>query len=128
VGVSLYAEEQAKLMVIRGMTPDLAARLVYCMKEASFKCQYPISCAMLEFADLAIDVDAEAGTFSATYQKPCLPSTFMIGSSTIRYLSAGHNCKRVVVLLSQCDETGVYWPAEVTFAALIILGGNEGVA
>ena len=62
-------EEQAKLTVIRGMTPGLAARLVFCMKEAAFKCQYPLSRAMLEFADLVIDVDAEAGTFAAAYQK-----------------------------------------------------------
>ena len=62
-------EEQAKLTVIRGMTPGLAARFVFCMKEASFKCQYALSCALLEFADLAIDVDAQAGTFAATYHK-----------------------------------------------------------
>ena len=66
-------EEQAKLTVIRGMTPGLAARLAFCMKEAAFKCQYALSRAMLEFADLAIDVDAEAGTFAATYRKAVPP-------------------------------------------------------
>lgn len=88
-------EELAKLMVVRGMTPDLAARLVYCMKEASFKCQYPISCAMLEFADLAID--AEAGTFSATYQKVVPPFDVhdpLVGRFAI---SAGHIASAVVV-------------------------------
>jgi 4'-phosphopantetheinyl transferase EntD len=68
-------EEQAKLMVIRGMTPGLAARLAFCMKEAAFKCQYALTGAMLEFADLAVDIDAETGTgtFSATYQKVVPP-------------------------------------------------------
>jgi 4'-phosphopantetheinyl transferase EntD len=90
-------EEQAKLMVTHGMTPDLAARLLYCMKEASFKCQYPISRAMLEFADLAIDVDAEAGTFSATYQKVVPPFDVhdrLVGRFAI---SAGHIASAVVV-------------------------------
>jgi 4'-phosphopantetheinyl transferase EntD len=66
-------QEQAKLTVVRGMTPGLAARLAFCMKEAAFKCQYALSRAMLEFADLAIDVDAEAGTFAATYRKAVPP-------------------------------------------------------
>ena len=75
-------EEQAKLAVIRGMTPGLAARLVFCMKEAAFKCQYPLSGAMLEFADLAIDVDAEAGIFAAHFQKAAPPfRRSMIGLS-----------------------------------------------
>jgi 4'-phosphopantetheinyl transferase EntD len=90
-------EEQAKLTVIRGMTPGLAARLVFCMKEASFKCQYPLSCAMLEFADLAIDVDAGAGTFAATYQKAAPPFDVhdrLVGRFAI---SAGHVASAVVV-------------------------------
>jgi 4'-phosphopantetheinyl transferase EntD len=66
-------EEQAKLALIHGMTPGLAARLAFCMKEAAFKCQYAISCAMLDFADLAIDVDAETGTFAATYRQVVPP-------------------------------------------------------
>ena len=66
-------EEQVKLTVIRGMTPGLAARLAFCMKEAAFKCQYALSHAMLEFADLAVDIDAETGTFSATYRKRVPP-------------------------------------------------------
>ena len=90
-------EEQAKLTVIRGMTPGLAARLVFCMKEAAFKCQYPLSGAMLEFADLAIDVDAEAGTFAATYQKAVPPFDVhdrLVGRFAI---SAGHIASAVVV-------------------------------
>ena len=41
-------EEQAKLAAVRGMTPGLAARLAFCMKEAAFKCQYALSRAMLD--------------------------------------------------------------------------------
>lgn len=70
---SICAPEERALAVMRGMTPGLAARLVFCMKEAAFKCQYALSRAMLEFSDLAIDVDAEAGTFAATYRKVVPP-------------------------------------------------------
>lgn len=66
-------EEQAKLTVNAGMTPGFAARLAFCMKEAAFKCQYALSRAMLEFADLTVDIGAEAGTFSATYRKVVPP-------------------------------------------------------
>ena len=61
--------ERETLAVTRDVTPGVAAHLIFCMKEAAFKCQYPLSGAMLEFADLAIDVDARAGTFAATYQR-----------------------------------------------------------
>jgi 4'-phosphopantetheinyl transferase EntD len=71
---SLYAPgEQARLTAVRGLTPGLVARLTFCMKEAAFKCQYALSHAMLEFADLAIDLDTEAGTFGATYRKVAPP-------------------------------------------------------
>ena len=90
-------EEQAKLTVVRGMTPGLAARLAFCMKEAAFKCQYALSRAMLEFADLAIDVDAEAGTFAATYRKVVPPFDVhdrLVGRFAI---SAEHIASAVVV-------------------------------
>jgi len=96
-GLVCTPEEQAKLTVIRGMTPGLAARLVFCMKEASFKCQYALSYAMLEFADLAIDVDAEAGTFVATYHKVVPPFDVhdrLLGRFAI---SAEHIASAVVV-------------------------------
>jgi 4'-phosphopantetheinyl transferase EntD len=90
-------EEQAKLTVIRGITPGLAARLAFCMKEAAFKCQYTLSRAMLEFVDLAIDVDAEAGTFAATYRKAVPPFDIhdrLFGRFTI---AADHIASAVVV-------------------------------
>ncbi|SFV33376.1 4'-phosphopantetheinyl transferase family protein [Hyphomicrobium facile] len=61
--------ERETLAAICGVTPGVAAHLIFCMKEAAFKCQYPLSGAMLEFADFAVDVDAQAGTFAATYKR-----------------------------------------------------------
>jgi 4'-phosphopantetheinyl transferase EntD len=90
-------QEQAKLAVIGGITPGLAARLAFSMKEAAFKCQYPLSGAMLEFADLAINVDGEAGTFTATYRKAASPfhvDDRLVGRFAI---SAGHIASAVVL-------------------------------
>jgi 4'-phosphopantetheinyl transferase EntD len=55
------------------ITPGLAAHFIFCMKEAAFKCQYAVSSAMLDFADFAIDVDAGAGAFTASYRKVVPP-------------------------------------------------------
>lgn len=63
-------QEQA---VLPGMTPGLAARLIFCMKEAAFKSQFPLTRTMLEFMDFDIIPDAEAGTFTATYQRDAAP-------------------------------------------------------
>lgn len=65
--------ERAKFSVVAGMTPGLAAHVVFCLKEAAFKCQFPLSREMLEFCDLAVDVDAEAHTFSATFCRDAAP-------------------------------------------------------
>jgi len=71
---SLYAPgEQARLTAVRGLTPGLVARLTFSIKEAAFKCQYGLSRTMLEFSDLAIDVDVDTGTFAATYRKVVPP-------------------------------------------------------
>lgn len=63
------AEEREALADICGVMPGVAAHLIFCMKEAAFKCQFPLSGTMLEFADFAVDVDAQAGTFAATFQR-----------------------------------------------------------
>ncbi len=94
-------EEQAKLARIHGMTPGLAARLAFCMKEAAFKCQYAISCAMLEFSDLAIDVDPEAGTFAATYRKVVPPFGIHDRLSGRFAISAEHIASAVVLTSEQ---------------------------
>lgn len=67
------ADEWAGLATTCGLAPAIAVRLVFCLKEAAFKCQYPLSRAMLEFNDLAISPGPEAGTFSATYRRDAPP-------------------------------------------------------
>ncbi len=66
-------DELEKLTAICETTPGFAAHIVFCMKEAAFKSQYGLSNAMLEFEDFAIDVDASAGTFAASYRKVVPP-------------------------------------------------------
>jgi len=62
-------EERVKIADACGLASGVAAHFIFCMKEAAFKCQYPISGAMLEFVDFAVDVDAQCGTFAATFQR-----------------------------------------------------------
>jgi 4'-phosphopantetheinyl transferase EntD len=66
-------DELERVMANCDLTPGLAVHLIFCMKEAAFKCQYVLSCTMLEFDDFAIDVDAEAGAFAASYRKVVPP-------------------------------------------------------
>jgi 4'-phosphopantetheinyl transferase EntD len=90
--------EQAKLAVIGGMTPGLAAHFLFCMKEAAFKCQFPLSGAMLDFSDLAIDIDAKAGTFVATFQRSAVPfhvDDRLVGRFAV---SGGHIASAVAVM------------------------------
>lgn len=91
------SEEREKLAIISGMTPGLAARIVFCMKEAAFKCQYAISGAMLEFDDLAIEVDVGAGTFAAVFRREVPPFDVddrLVGRFS---MSGGHIASAVVV-------------------------------
>lgn len=93
-------EEQAKLAAIGGMTLGLAAHLLFCMKEAAFKCQFPLSRAMLEFADLAIDVDVEAGMYSATFRKIVPP--FHAGDRLVgRFALTDDHIASAVILTSE---------------------------
>ncbi len=48
------------------------AKLIFCAKEAIYKAQYQISRTMLEFHDVALEVDLHAGRFDATI-RPELP-------------------------------------------------------
>ena len=93
-------EEQTTLTGIGGLSPGLAARVLFCLKEAAFKCQFPVSRAMLEFADIAIDADAEAGTFSATFQKAVAP--FRADDRLVgRFAISGDHIASAVVLTSE---------------------------
>jgi 4'-phosphopantetheinyl transferase EntD len=92
--------EQAKLAAIADMTPGLAAHVLFCMKEAAFKCQFPLSGAMLDFADLAIDIDAEAGMFSATFQKSAVP--FQVDARLVgRFAVSRDHIASAVVMTSE---------------------------
>jgi 4'-phosphopantetheinyl transferase EntD len=89
--------EQATLAAVLGVTQGVAAHIVFGMKEAAFKCQFPISRTMLEFADLAIDVDVERRTFTATYQR-AVPQFEVHDRLFGRFaISAGHIAAAVVV-------------------------------
>ena len=54
-------------------TAPLAARLIFCAKEATYKAQYAQSGALLEFHDLAVRLTADATGFTATLTRPCPP-------------------------------------------------------
>ncbi len=89
--------EQATLAAVLGVTQGVAAHIIFGMKEAAFKCQFPISRTMLEFADLAIDVDVERRTFAATYQR-AVPQFEVHDRLFGRFaISAGHIAAAVVV-------------------------------
>jgi 4'-phosphopantetheinyl transferase EntD len=51
----------------------LAARLIFCAKEATYKAQYAQSRTLLEFHDLAITLTADVTGFTATLTRPCPP-------------------------------------------------------
>lgn len=92
--------EQATFAAMAGMTPGLAAHLVFCMKEAAFKCQFAVSGAMLDFADFAIDADSDAGIFSATFRKNAAP--FRVGNRLVgRFAVSNGHIASAVVLTSE---------------------------
>jgi 4'-phosphopantetheinyl transferase EntD len=94
-------EEQANLTVVGGLSPGLAARVLFCLKEAAFKCQFPLSGAMLEFADITIEADVEAGMFRATFQKAAAP--FRADDRLVgRFAISGDHIASAVVVTSQC--------------------------
>lgn len=52
------------------------ARLIFSAKECTYKCQYPLSHAFLEFEDVAVDLDLQRNRFAATLLRSvgaCLP-------------------------------------------------------
>ncbi|GAW36135.1 4'-phosphopantetheinyl transferase Npt [Roseovarius sp. A-2] len=54
-------------------TSPLAARLIFCAKEATYKAQYARSGALLEFQDLTITLTADATGFTAMLTRHCPP-------------------------------------------------------
>ncbi|MGX0878821.1 4'-phosphopantetheinyl transferase EntD [Roseovarius sp. MBR-154] len=51
----------------------LAARLIFCAKEATYKAQYTQSGCLLEFHDLAVTLAPDATRFTATLTRHCPP-------------------------------------------------------
>ena len=93
-------DERARLASIDGMTPGLAAHIVFCMKEAAYKCQFPVSGAMLDFSDMAIAVDVRAGTFSATFLRGAAP--FRVDDRLLgRFSVAGGHIASAVLIASE---------------------------
>jgi len=45
------------------------AKMIYCAKEAAYKCWYPIARAPLEFQDVTTEVDFKRGNFAATVRR-----------------------------------------------------------
>jgi 4'-phosphopantetheinyl transferase EntD len=84
-----------------GLSPAIAARLVFCMKEAAFKCQFPLSRTLLEFMDLQIVSGPEDGTFAAIFRRDAHP--FRCGDRiTGRFaICAGHIVSANILHLSE---------------------------
>ena len=99
------------------------------LKEAAFKCQYALSCAMLDFADFAIDADAVAATFSASYRKVVPP--FDIHHRLrrkVRYLRGAYRKRSRFDFGARAVKQRCIGRLRLILAALIILSGPGGVA
>ncbi len=66
-------QERSQLADLKGFAPGYAAHLIFCMKEAAYKCQYTLSNAVLEFEDLAVEVNADGRTFFAVFRRAADP-------------------------------------------------------
>lgn len=52
---------------------DLLGRVIFCVKEAVYKAQYPLSHQMLEFHDLETSIDLTEGRYEARFKRACPP-------------------------------------------------------
>ena len=57
--------ERNRLARLSGLPAGLWAMLVFCAKESTYKCFYPVARMHLDFHDVEIDPDPKAGTFTA---------------------------------------------------------------
>jgi 4'-phosphopantetheinyl transferase EntD len=65
-----------ELRVLRARPPsrrDGLLMLFFSAKEAFYKCQYPVTGAFLDFRDVELDIEEDAGRFDAHALKPGLP-------------------------------------------------------
>ncbi len=63
---SICTEEEIRWLEAQPLARrGLLAKLVFSAKEAVYKCQYPLTRRFLEFADVIVELDEDAGTFAA---------------------------------------------------------------
>jgi 4'-phosphopantetheinyl transferase EntD len=67
------SQELAWLAQFDERTRDRLVPLVFCAKEAFYKCQYPLTGSRLGFTEVELRIDADAGTFSVADLSPQVP-------------------------------------------------------
>ena len=60
-------EEKARIEALPESERGLLARAIFSAKECAFKAQFPITHAMLEFSEVAVDLDLPGERFTATF-------------------------------------------------------------
>jgi 4'-phosphopantetheinyl transferase EntD len=73
LAIILTEKERAWLFAEKDAQDDLAI-LIFCAKEAYYKCQYPLTRTYLGFKDVELEVERESGRFEARLLKEGLPS------------------------------------------------------
>lgn len=67
------SEERAWLSRLSDVERGIHARALFSAKECAFKCQYPLTRAMLDFHDIAVVLDREQERFTATLRRDAPP-------------------------------------------------------
>jgi 4'-phosphopantetheinyl transferase EntD len=65
--------ERARLAALPDLPPGLWAMMVFCAKESTYKCYYPVARTFLDFHDVEIDLEPAARTFTARVLKARAP-------------------------------------------------------
>jgi 4'-phosphopantetheinyl transferase EntD len=83
------AEERAWLATQPEASQGRLAKLVFSIKECVYKVQYPLSATFLDFSAVRVDVDTNAGRWTATFLEPA-GGVFAIGDTVAgKWLRAG---------------------------------------
>ena len=70
--------EQAWLDSLPASDRGLLAKLLFCAKEAFYKCQYGVTGELLDFQDVEIEIDREAQTFRVRDLTPKVPQQHLV--------------------------------------------------
>ena len=98
------------------------------LKEAAFKCQYALSCAMLDFPDLAIDADAAGcNIFSHISEGRAAVRHSSSASWKVRYLLGVYRKRSRFDFGAGAVKQRCIGRLRAILAALIILNGPGGV-